>query len=122
VGAEAVEQRLQPINIVCWSLVTQPFLQRAVEALELAERLRVRGCGADQLDADLTQAALEGDLDAVQPTGEVAAVVREPQSMWITFARFGSSCRGNPCCAAAAAKQAQTASPLNAAQAWAASR
>jgi hypothetical protein len=40
-----------PLNLR-QALVVQPFLERAVEAFELAQRLRVRRGGVDQLDAD----------------------------------------------------------------------
>jgi hypothetical protein len=46
VAAEVVEQCLQLLESVGGSLVVQPFLERAVESLELAQRLRVRGRGA----------------------------------------------------------------------------
>jgi hypothetical protein len=75
--AEAVEQRLQLLERAGGSLVCQPFFERAVEALELAERLRVRGCGADQLDPDPGQTAFEVGLEAEQPPGEVGTVIRE---------------------------------------------
>src|SRR5439155_8163712 len=77
VGAEAVEQQLQMLEVADRPLVLQPLLERAVEALELAERLGVRGRGADQLDAGLGEPALEVGFEAEQPAGEVAAVVGE---------------------------------------------
>jgi hypothetical protein len=43
VRAEAVEQQLQVLEVCGWPLVCEPLLERAVEALELAERLRVGG-------------------------------------------------------------------------------
>jgi len=48
-----------------------------VEALELAEGLRVRGGGVQQLDAELSQPALEGDLVSEEPPGEAQVVVGE---------------------------------------------
>jgi hypothetical protein len=48
-----------------------------VEALELAERLRMGGRGVDQLDACLGELALEGDGDPEQASGEARVVVGE---------------------------------------------
>jgi hypothetical protein len=62
--AEAFEQRLQLADVAGGPLVVQPFPSTWVEALELAERLGVRGRGADQ-------------LDTVQAAGEVGAVIRQ---------------------------------------------
>jgi len=51
-----------------------------VEALELAERLRMRGRGVDQLDAALGQLALERDLDAEEAAG--ATIPGESDKAW----------------------------------------
>jgi hypothetical protein len=50
VAPEAVEQKLQVLEVGGGPLVREPLLERAVEALELAERLRVGGRGVDQFD------------------------------------------------------------------------
>jgi hypothetical protein len=83
VRAEAVEQELQVLEVGRGPFVCEPLLERAVEALELAERLRVGGGGVDQLDADLGELALELDRDPEQAAGEARVVVgkelaREP--------------------------------------------
>jgi hypothetical protein len=77
VGAEAVKQKLQVLEVRCGTLVGEPFLERAMEALELAERLRVGGRGVDQFDACLGQLALELDCDPEHATGEARMVVGE---------------------------------------------
>ena len=59
VRSEAVEQQLQVLEVCRRPLVREPLLERAVEALELAECLRVGGGGVDQLDPDLGELALE---------------------------------------------------------------
>jgi hypothetical protein len=65
------------LEVCGWPLVLEPLLEGAVEALELPERLRMGGCGVDQLDADLSQLALEGHLEPVEAAGEAQVVVRE---------------------------------------------
>jgi hypothetical protein len=77
VGAEAVEQQLQVLEVEGGSFVSEPLLERAVEALELAERLRVGGGGVDQLDPCLGEPALELDRDPEQAAGEAGVVVGE---------------------------------------------
>lgn len=77
VVAEAVEQQLQVLEIERRPFLGEPLLQGAVEALELAECLRVRGRGVDQLDACLAEPSLEGDLQPVQTAGEDESVVGE---------------------------------------------
>src|SRR5215203_2765445 len=77
VGAEAVEQELEVLEVDGGALVCEPFLERAVEALELAQCLRVGGGGVDQFDADLAELALERDLEAEQAAGEARVVVGE---------------------------------------------
>jgi hypothetical protein len=106
---EAVEQELEVLEVDGRPFVVQPFFECAVEALELAERLRVGGGGVDQLDTCLGQPALEGDLLAEQATGEACVVVGEQ------LAREAVGGAG-------AAEQAQAASPLGVSQASAASR
>ncbi len=76
-SSEAIEQQLQALDVCRRAPVCEPFLERAVEAFELAERLRVRRRGCDQLDAELGESALERDLEAEQPPGEAGAVVTE---------------------------------------------
>jgi len=73
----AIEQGLEVLEVDRRALVLEPLLERAVEALQLAERLRVRRRGVDQLDAELGESALERDLEADQPPGEAGAVVTE---------------------------------------------
>jgi hypothetical protein len=75
VVAEAVEEPRQSGQVVGGALVVEPFLERAVEPLELAERLWVVGSGVDQLDAGLGEAPLEKNLVAVQAAGEAEAVI-----------------------------------------------
>src|SRR5664279_1858747 len=65
------------LEIKRWPFVVEPLLQGAVEALELAERLRMRGRGVDQLDACLGKLALERNLDDVEAAGEDQAVIGE---------------------------------------------
>ena len=56
-------------------LLAQPLLERAVEALQLAERPRVRGTGVDQLDAEAGETTLELDREPEQTPGEAHVVV-----------------------------------------------
>jgi hypothetical protein len=77
VRLEALEQELQLLQIRRRALVREPLLECAVEALELAERLRVGGSGVQKLDSDLAQAPFEGDLVSEETTGEAQVVVGE---------------------------------------------
>src|SRR5215218_3384472 len=77
VGAEAVEQELQVLQVGRRALVFEPLLERAVEALELAERFRVRGGGVNELDPERGQLALELDGEAEEAAGEAEVVVGE---------------------------------------------
>ena len=65
------------LEVAGGALLSQPLLERAVEALELAERLRVGGGGVDQLDVELAKLALEGDLVPEEAPGEAHVVVGE---------------------------------------------
>jgi hypothetical protein len=58
VGAKAIEQELQVLEVDGGPFLGEPLLERAVEALELAESLRVGGSGVDQFDPDRSELAL----------------------------------------------------------------
>ena len=66
VAAEPVEQLLQVGQISCRALPGKPGLERLVDTLELAERLRVVATGVDRLDSQLAKTVLELELDAVE--------------------------------------------------------
>jgi hypothetical protein len=72
---EAVEERLQLGEVDGHLLFGKPLLERAVQALKLAQRLRVRGSRVKELDAGLGQPSLEGNGDAVPAAGEAGVVV-----------------------------------------------
>jgi hypothetical protein len=109
VEAEAVEQKLELGQVTGAGLVGQPVLERAVEAFELAERLRMGGTSVDQLDAEPGQAALELD--------------REPKPAAVKLTWLSDkSCLGRPWFALACRKQRQAASPVELGQARAESR
>jgi len=93
VPSETIEQELQVLDVEDRAFVTEPLLQGAVEALELAQGLRVGGTGVDELDPDLPQLTLEGDLDPEQAAGEDAAVIGEELA--------GKSVDGGSACEAA---------------------
>ena len=78
-GAEAVEQQLEVLEVSRRPLVCEPLLERSVEALELAECLRVGGRGVDQLDA--ASASLRSN-SAVSPNSRPVKLAWLSESSW----------------------------------------